>query len=127
MKKLGIIICFLALGCSKDKVNTSDQGIAPGKISSIESLNNIPFGQTDTIVVTFNGGTNGCAKPHHLEATRTGLSISFNAYYYVPGHPIICPDYIPVHKLIYTFKPASKGIYTYKSSGTNVSATTIVN
>jgi hypothetical protein len=126
MKKLGIILCLLALGCSKDKLNTNNQSIAPGKIISIKTLNRIQLGESDTIVVTFNGGTNGCAKPHHLAATTTGLSTTLKAYYYIPGHPTVCPENIPVHTLIYIFKPTSRGTYTYKSFDTEVSATTIV-
>lgn len=127
MKKIGIIFCLFVLSCSKDKVVTDDSNAELGKISNIESLKNIQLGQNDTIVVTFNGGTNGCYKPHHLEATLTGSSTTLKAYYYFPGQPIVCPENIPVHTLRYLFKPTSKGTYIYKSFNTDVSATTIVN
>ena len=127
MKKIGIIFCLFVLSCSKDKVVTDDSSLYLGKITDIETLKNILLGQNDTIVVTFSGGTNGCYKPHHLEATLTGLSTTLKAYYYVPGQPIVCPENIPVHTLKYIFKPTSKGTYIYKSFDTDVSATTIVN
>lgn len=127
MKKIGfIIICWFAISCSKENVSTDDSNVEAGKISSIESLKNIHLGQNDTIVVTFSGGANGCYKPHHLEATLTGLSTTLKAYYYVPGQPIVCPENIPVHKLKYIFKPPSKSTYIYNSFDTDVSATTIV-
>ena len=127
MKKIGIIFCLFVLSCAKDKVDTDDSSIDLGKITNIESLKNISPGQNDTLVVTFSGGTNGCYKPHHLEATLTDLSTTLKAYYYVPGQPIVCPENIPVHTLKYIFKPTSKGTYIYKSFDTDVSATTIVN
>ena len=127
MKKLGFIIfCLFVISCSKENVVTDDSNVEPGKISSIESLKNIHLGQSDTIVVTFSGGTNGCYKPHHLEATLTGFSTTLKAYYYVPGEPIVCTQNIPVHTLKYIYKPTSKGTYIYKSFDTNVTATTIV-
>ena len=126
MKKLGIIFCLFVLSCSKDNIVTDDSNAELGKISNIESLNNIQLGQNDTIVVTFSGGTNGCYKPHHLEATVTGSTTTLKAYYYVPEQSLVCPENIPIHILRYLFKPTSKRTYIYKSFNTDVSATTIV-
>ena len=127
MKKIGIILCLFVLSCSKDNVVTDDSKVGLGKITNIESLKNIQLGQNDTIVVTFSGGTNGCYKPHHLEATLTDLTTTLQAYYYIPGQPLVCPENIPIHTLKYIFKPTSKGTYFYKSIDTAVSSTTIVN
>ena len=127
MKKIGIILCLFVLSCSKDNVVTDDSKVGLGKITNIESLKNIQLGQNDTIVVTYSGGTNGCYKPHHLEATLTDLTTTLQAYYYIPGQPLVCPENIPIHTLKYIFKPTSKGTYFYKSIDTAVSSTTIVN
>jgi len=126
MKQIGMIICLIVLSCSKDIDTTTDSKIALGEITSIETLQRIPLGLTDTVVVTFTGGTNGCYKPHHLNAGITGLSTVLYAYYYLPGQPVICTDNIPIHTLKYIFKPTSKGIYVYKSFNTKITATTIV-
>jgi len=127
MKKIGIILCLFVLSCSKDNVVTHDSKVGLGEITNIESLKNIQLGQNDTIVVTFSGGTNGCYKPHHLEATLTDLTTTLQAFYYIPGQPLVCPENIPIHTLKYVFKPTSKGIYFYKSIDSAVSSTTIVN
>jgi hypothetical protein len=118
---------LFVLSCSKDKVVTDDTSVDLGKITKIESLKSIQLGQNDTISVTFSGGANGCYKPHHLDATSKGFTTIFKAYYYVPGQPTVCPENIPVHTLLYIFKPTSKGKYIFHSFDTNVSATTIVN
>ena len=127
MKKIGIILCLFVLSCTKDNVVTDDSKVGLGKITNIESLKNIQLGQNDTIVVTYSGGTNGCYKPHHLEATLTDLTTTLQAFYYIPGQPLVCPEDIPIHTLKYVFKPTSKGTYFYKSFDTAVSSTTIVN
>ena len=127
MKKIGIILCLFVLSCSKDNVVTDDSKVGLGKITNIESLKNIQLGQNDTIVVTFSGGTNGCYKPHHLEATLTDLTTTLQAFYYIPGQPLVCPENIPIHTLKYVFKPTSKGTCFYKSIDSDVSSTTIVN
>lgn len=127
MKKIVIILCLFALSCSKDKVVNDDSTIELGEITNIESLKNIQLGQNDTIVVTFSGGTNGCYKPHHLEATMIDLSTTLKAYYYVPGQPSVCPENIPVHTLKYILKPTSQGTYIYKSFDSAASSTTVVN
>jgi hypothetical protein len=124
MRTLSILFCLLIISCTKDK---GSNGIAPGRIINIESLHNISLGQTDTIIVTFGGGTDGCAKPDHLVATLTDHTITIKSYYNYPVQPQNCTQNIPVHQLQYVFKPASRGNYIYKSIDTNVSTSTTVN
>ncbi len=124
MRAITLIFCLFVLSCTEDKTETN---VFAGEITAIESLTNITLGNSDTITVTFRGGTDGCAKPDHLEAAFAGNIVTFKAFYNYPAHPAICPLNIPVHRLKYVFKPASKGSYTYKSFDNDVTATTQVN
>ena len=110
------------LSCKKDK----SEKIAIGSITAITSLNEISLGQNDSISITFGGG-DGCSTPDHLEAKQTDSTIVFKAYYKYSTKEQICPDNLPVHHLIYVFKPLMKGKYTYKSYDSNITTTTIVN
>jgi len=124
MRKIAFIFCLFLLSCSEEKADTT---VLIGQITKIESLANITLGQSDTIVVTFNGGTDGCAKADHLEATTTRFTITFKAYYNYPAHATICPENIPIHQLKYVFKPTSKGTYTYQSLDSDAASATKVN
>ncbi|WP_154647926.1 hypothetical protein [Pedobacter arcticus] len=110
------------MGCTKNKGTIQ----AVGQITEIESLSEISLGQTDTVVVIFNGGTNGCAIADHLETKVTDNSVSIKAYYNYPKAQEICTTNIPVHTLKYTFKPTKKGLYTYKSFDGEITVTTLV-
>lgn len=122
---LVITIYLACLSCTKEE--ESEKGIAIGKISKIESLGNISLGQSDTILITFWGGSNGCAQPDHLEAFIGESTITFKAYYNYPKEAKICPENMPIHTLKYIFKPVVKGIYTYSSFDTDVKSITVVN
>ena len=124
MKHLSIIFCLFILSCTKDE---SDKVTALGQIDNIVSLKTIQLGQSDTIVITFGGGTNGCAKPDHLVPIPSGNTITFKAYYNYPKKSQICTQNIPIHKLQYIFKPINRGTYSYKSYNTNASSTTKIN
>lgn len=118
-------LCFFAMDCTKEDDPTGYR-ISIGKIDNIESLSSISLGQTDTIVITFSGGTNGCAHPDHLETTIIGNTIVFKAYYSYPTDQRMCPLNIPIHHLKYYFKPPSVGTYTYKSFDTAAESSTVV-
>lgn len=119
-------LCFFAMNCAKEEDPTGYR-ISIGKIDKIESLSNISLGQTDTIVITFSGGTNGCAHADHLEPSIFGNTIFFKTYYNYPTDPrIICTCNIPIHTLKYYFKPPSVGTYTYKSFNTAAESSTMV-
>ncbi len=122
-----MLVCFIIFSCTKDSDDERNSGVNLGKITNIESLKNITLGETDTIVITFNGGDNGCAHPDHLEASITSFTIVFRAYYNYPIEPTICPENVPIHTLQYIFKPTSIGIYTYESFNTEVESKTEVN
>lgn len=124
MKTIVLIFCLFLMGCTSEN---NDSEVFIGKITGIGSLTNITLGESDTITVTFSGGNDGCAKPDHLEAAFAGTTISFKAYYNYPVHPTICTENIPIHQLKYTFKPTSRGNYTYRSFDTDASAETKVN
>ncbi len=123
MKKLSLILCLFLWSCSKDKLQPR---IAIGEIFKTESLQTISLGQSDTITVTFGGGS-GCAAADHLETNIAGNVITFKAFYKEPSGPVVCPAVVPVHQLKYIFKPVSKGNYIYKSFDNNVSSETTVN
>ncbi|WP_026897949.1 hypothetical protein [Daejeonella oryzae] len=124
MKLAGFVICLIIFGCSKK--DQPDLGAKMGEIYSIKSLSNISLGQTDTITVSFGGGS-GCSSAHHLEAKIIENTISFTAYYVDPPDDRVCPAVVPTHQLKYFFKPGSKGIYTYKSANNSVSTASTVN
>jgi hypothetical protein len=121
------LLCFFVIDCSEEEELEKNYEISIGKIINIESLSNISFGQSDTIAITFSGGTNGCAHSDHLETTIIGDTIIFKAYFNYPIYPRICTDNIPIHKLKFVFKPASVGTYTYRSFDTEYESRTIVN
>ena len=118
MKKFGFIFCLFLFSCNNK--NTEDYVVKTGSIINIESMKTISLGATDTIIVTFGGGTNGCASPDHLEVSILENMLSFKAYYKFPTTPRICTDNLPVHTLRHVFKPESKGTYVYKSTDTDV-------
>jgi hypothetical protein len=120
-------LCLLAVNCTKEDDFERNYDISIGNIIAIESLSNISLGQSDTIVITFSGGTNGCAHSDHLETLIDGKTIIFKAFYNYPLGPRICTDNIPIHNLKYVFKPASAGTYIYKSFDTEVESSTDVN
>ncbi len=122
MKYILIASCFLFMSCKKDNVSTS----AVGEIISIESLNEISLGESDTVVVTFGGGTNGCANADRLQTVMVANTITIKAFYNYPTEPQICTQNIPVHVLKYVYKPTAKGTYTYKAFDSDISVTTLV-
>jgi len=124
MKKIALILCIFLFGCTEENVEPT---IYSGQITKIESLANITLGQSDTIVVTFSGGTDGCAKPDHLEATLAGFTFTFKAYYNYPAHATVCTDNIPIHQLKYSWKPTSTGTYSYRTLDSAAASATIVN
>lgn len=123
MRKITVLSLMILslLSCKNDK----SEKIAIGSIISITSLNEISLGQSDSISISFGGG-DGCSSPDHLEAIQTDSTIIFKAYYKYPAKEQICPHNLPVHHLIYVFKPKTKGNYTYKSYDSDINATTIV-
>ena len=124
MKKLILFYCLILLSCNNS--NIDNKIVKTGIIRNIESLKTISLGQSDTITITFEGGTNGCAKPDHLGVSINGKTISFIAFYNIPSNSTICPDNIPIHTLKYVFKPNVKGTFSYISTDINTSTTTIV-
>jgi hypothetical protein len=128
MKKFWFVwpFYFLVFGCTKESVN-EDKNVYLGNIINIQSRGNISLGQSDTINVIFDGGETGCSQADHLEATFSGSTIFFKAYYNYPIKPIVCPYTMPVHSLTYIFKPKSVGTYKYKSYDSKVEATSNVN
>lgn len=122
-----IIVCLFTISCSKDIDYNSDIGIHIGNIYKIESRGNISLGQSDSIVIYFSGGANGCYHADHIDADILGTTILFKAYYNYPLKQQMCPDNAPTFILTYIFTPSSVGTYIYKSYNTEVASSTEVN
>jgi hypothetical protein len=128
MKKFWFVLplYFLVFNCTKESDN-EDKNVKLGNIIIIQSRGNISIGQSDTIFVVFDGGETGCSQGDHLEASISGSTVFFKAYYNNPKEPFLCPDIMPVYSLTYIFKPKSVGTYKYKSFDSKVEAITNVN
>jgi hypothetical protein len=125
-RSLLLFVCLFMISCSKDFDNNRDIGIHLGNIYKIESLGNISLGQSDTILIYFSGGSNGCFHADHLEADTLGTTILFKAYYNYPLEPQMCPQNAPTFSETYIFKPTSVGTYRYKSFNTEAESSTDV-
>jgi len=125
-KSILIFVCLFMISCSKDADNNRDKAIHLGSIFKIESLGNISLEQSDTILISFSGGTNGCCYADHLEVSTLGNTVLFKAYYNYPLEPQMCPQNAPTFSTKYIFKPSSVGTYTYKSFNTAAESSTEV-
>lgn len=118
------------MGCAKTKTEIVEVVyiIKRGPIIKIESLKNVAFGKPDTILVTFTGGSNGCFRPHHLEATYIRRdTIAFKAFYiYKKDESGPCTHNFPEHQIYYIVKADSRGTYIYKADESYIQAKTVV-
>lgn len=121
-----LFVCLFMISCSKDLDNNKDIGIHIGNIYKIESLGNISLGQSDTILISFSGGSNGCFHADHLEVNTLGTTILFKAYYNYPVEPQMCPQNAPTFSITYIFTPSLIGTYRYKSFNTEAESSTEV-
>jgi hypothetical protein len=126
-RSIFLFVCLSIIGCSIDFDNNSNICVKAGNINKIESLGNISLGQSDTIVISFGGGANGCFHADHIDADILGTTILFKAYYNYPREPQLCPDNAPTFILKYIFTPSSVGTFRYKSYNTEAEASTEVN
>lgn len=117
---------FILISCSNKRLeDTTTYDILPGEIYEISAKESIELGETITIKVKFNGGTNGCALPGHLRFVQYDFSISIQAFYKYPKEVRPCTMAIPQHTLTHDFKPIKKGEYTIQASNNSEVKTVI--
>lgn len=126
MKYILFVTSLFFMACTKEKSPSQNYDSKLGQIISIESLKEISLGENDTVLVTFVGGSDGCATPDRLETNIIGNSTTIKAYYLYPSKPTICPQNVPFHVLAYVYKPNAKGTYTYKNVDNDIFVTTVV-
>lgn len=119
---------LIIISCSRRGIEkgeeTTDRDILSGQITSIDVKDNASVGEAVIIKVSFNGGTDGCARPSHLRFVQNDFQISIQAFYSYPKAPGMCTMIVPKHELTHEFSPHKTGIYTIQTSNNkNVKAT----
>ncbi len=125
---ISLALLFI-ISCSKKGIEKeaeqTDRNILPGQITSINVKDNALVGEAVIIKVSFNGGTDGCAKPSHLRVVQNDFQISIQSFYSYPKAPGICTMVVPRHELTHEFSPHKKGIYTIQASNNKTIEATI--
>ena len=126
------MIFIFSLGCTKSEIEPTVSEQLPcnwvqydGEIDKLVSSDSMPLGETDTIIVYFWGGNDGCAVPIGLSHRQSDTLVVFNAYYRYPevNCELFCAQNIPYHKLGALFHPDHKGIYLLQSNSKEISTT----
>ena len=114
MERLTITL-FLIIALFSCKSETDEYLIYQGQIVEINGPDTAFVNELISIEIVFNGGTNGCAQPSHLETKLIDSILNIKAFYSVPNFPTICTQNIPIHKLTFNFTPERVALYVIKA------------
>jgi len=114
MKRLTISL-FLTIAIFSCESEKDKYLIYQGQIMEINGPDSAFVNELISIEIVFNGGTNGCAQPHHLETKQADTIFYIKAFYSVPNFPTVCPQNVPIHKLKFNFTPGRAALYIVKA------------